>query len=847
MPLWASTKNKPSVTFIKVIRHILLNPSMRKKIILLIFTFLSHAIISQTYILSGKISDKNEDLPFATVIIKGTTFNTISNINGLYTLKLPAGTYDVIFQYIGYARKIEKVLLNANKTLDVTLNSDGISLKEIEIKAGEDPAYPILREAIKQRKYYLNQLDAYSCQAYIKGLQKINSIPKNLKGLIKLAGGELSDTSEIKGVIYLSESVSNYYFEKPENEKEIMLSSKVSGDNRSFSFNKLSDMKLNFYNNLIRLGNVSDRPFISPLNENAFLFYRYFLLGTVTGEGKVINKIKVVPKRKTDPCFSGVIYIQDSTWRLTGIDLMLTKDSKINFIDTLQIKQMHASVLEDSVWMPVSLSLTFDLKAFGFIGNGYFNANISDYNLKPVYPKNFFKNEVLKVEDDANKKDSAYWDNIRTIPLTQEEINDYRTKDSISKIRSTDQYKDSVDKSRNKLKLSDIFLGYDYNKTKKNFNMSLPGIITNGVQYNTVEGLNLSYKFSLSKSFEDSRRYSINGKTRYGFSNKLWGGELGFNYFYKPKTFSNFGVKLKSIAEQYNQMDPISPLINSLYSLFLNENYMKMFKETGIEGNYFSELSNGIFFSGIVRYMQRDPLRNTSDVLFIDDRSKLFTSNDPRNAFTHDSLFTTNRAFTTEFSFTFRFKQRYYSLPDQKVLAGSKYPRLNVTYKRAFPILNTSANYDLLSASVSDQIRLGMFGRLAYHLRGGGFLDTKKLYFMDFKYFLGNQTIFNTNDYLSSFRLLPYYVFSADRWYSEAHAEHHFQGFILGQIPLLKRLKVEEVIGGHFLASNKLKYYYELNFGIEKIFRVIRIDYVLGYAPDTKLKQGFTLGLNLSF
>lgn len=820
---------------------------MNRNLAVLFFILLQELVISQTFILSGKVEDKNEALPFATIIVKGSSYNTITNVNGQYTLKLPAGNYEVIYQYIGYGKKTEKVNLNANKVLDIVLTSDGISLKEVEIKAGEDPAYPIIRKAIKKRKYYLNQLDAYTCRAYIKGLQKINSIPKNIKGLIKLAGGDLSDTAEIKGVVYLSESVSKYHFEKPENVKEIMYSSKVSGDNKSFSFNKLSDMNINFYNNFINLGNLSDRPFLSPLHDNAFLFYRYYLLGSVSGEGKIIHKIKVVPKQKTDPCFSGIIYIQDSTWRITSIDLLLTKESKINFIDSLTIKQLHASIVEDSVWMPLSLNLAFDLQAFGFKGNGYFNASISEYDLHPVYPKNFFKNEVLKVENDANKKDSAYWDNVRTTPLTQEEINDYREKDSISKIRNTDRYMDSVDHQRNKLKIADFFFGYTYDNTRKKFSMSLPGLITNGVQYNTVEGLNLSYRFSITKSYEDNRNYSITGRSRYGFTNKLWGGEVGYNYFYNPKKFSSFGFKVKSIAEQYNQLDPISPLINSVYSLFLNENYMKVFKETGIEGNYHTEIRNGVFFSGIVRYMQRDSLKNTSDLLFIDDKSKLFTSNDPRNAFTHDSMFSSNRAFTTEFTFTFRFRQRYYTLPDQKIMAGSKYPRLSISYKRAFPILNTSADYDLLSAAVSDQIRLGLLGRFAYRIRGGGFLDTKKLYFMDFKYFLGNQTIFNTNDYLSSFRLLPYYTFSADRWFAEAHGEHHFQGFIFSRIPLIKKLPIQEVVGAHFLSSNRLNYYYEVNFGIEKIFRVIRIDYVLGYAPNSKLKQGFTVGLNMAF
>ncbi len=799
----------------------------------------------QTFILSGKISDQNEPLPFATILVKGTTKGTNSNINGLYTLKLPAGTYEIVYQYVGYSKKTEKIELTGDKTLNVNLSADGISLKEIEIKAGEDPAYPIMRKAIKKRKFYLNQIDAYTCKAYIKGLQRITHLPKNLGKLIKLTGGNPSDTNDLKGVVYLSESESKYHFRKKEEEKEIMIGSKVSGDNKAFSFNQLSDMKINFYNNLIELGNLSPRPIVSPLNENAFLFYRYFLLGKITGDGKTINKIKVVPKRKGDPCFSGIIYIQDSTWRITSVDMLLTKDTKIAFVDTLAIKQLHAPVVGDSIWLPITLNFEFGFKVFGFKGNGYFNANIKDYDLHPVFAKNFFKNEVLKVEEGSNKKDSTYWQANRAVPLTKEEENDYREKDSIAKIRDTDRYKDSVDKKTNKLEFTELFTGYTFNNTKRRISVSLPGIITYGVQYNTVEGLNLSYKFGITKTYEDFRFFTINGRSRYGFSNKLWGGELDAMYYYNPMKFSRFGIKFKSIIEQYNQLDPISPLVNSLYTLLLNRNYMKAFKETGVELNYFTELSNGVYFSGVVKYVERDALKNASDLLLIDNKDLLFTSNDPRPDINHDSLFTTNNALTAEVSFSFRFKQKYYTLPQRKIITRSKYPRLSVIYKKAFPYLNTTANYDLASVVLSDNVRLGLFGNFGFKLRGGGFLNTQKLLFMDFKYFLGNQTIFNTNDYLSSFRLLPYYTFSADQWYAEAHGEHHFNGFIINKIPVIRKLKIGEIVGAHFLSSNKLKYYYEINFGIERIFKVIRLDYVLGFAPENKINSGFTFGLNL--
>ncbi|MEO6303699.1 MAG: DUF5686 and carboxypeptidase regulatory-like domain-containing protein [Bacteroidia bacterium] len=807
-----------------------------------ILFFFFQTTFAQQFILSGKITGNGESLPFATIYLKGTTKGVNSNDDGNYSFKLDKGKHLVVFQYIGYSRQEIEVDLTENKTLNVNLRSDGIALQEIIVKAGEDPAYPIMRKAIKKRKIFSKEVNEYSCQSYIKGLQRLINLPEKFKKLIKIASGEKIDSTSY-GVIYLSESESNYYFKQPNKQKEIMFSSRVSGESKSFSFNQLSQMKFNFYDNLIPIKGISDRPLISPLNGNAFLYYKFKLLGTINEDGKIFNKIEVKPKRKTDPCFTGIIYIQENSWRLTGVDLKLLKETKIHFVDTLSIKQLYAPVSGDSIWMPVNHNFGFYFKFLGIAGNGYFNATVKNYNLNPNIKDDFFSNEIFVVEDGANKKDSNYWNINRPAPLTKEENVDYRKKDSSEKIQDTDRYKDSVDKRSNRLRVAKFFLGYKYNKTKKRISVSIPGIITNGVQYNTVEGLNLSYDFSVNKEYENLKAHRFNGRLRYGFSNYLWGGEVGYNYFYNPKKFSRVGIKVKSISEQYNQLDPISPLVNSLYTLYLNENFMKMFKETGVETSYFTELTNGIYFSSLVKYVERDPLRNTTDRLIIDDRNKLFTSNDPRNAFTHDSLFNTNNSFSAEITFSFRFKQKYITLPNQKIVTGSKYPRLSVSYKRAFPVLNTTADYDLASAMIYDDINLGLFGHLAFRLKGGGFLNTNKLYFMDFKYFLGNQTLFNTNDYLSSFRLLPYYTFSADKWFAEAHAEHHFNGFIINKIPVLKKLSIQEVVGGHLLMSNKLKQYYEINFGFENIFRIIRFDYVLGYGINNKVNSGFTIGI----
>ena len=124
------------------------------------------------------------------------------------------------------------------------------------------------------------------------------------------------------------------------------------------------------------------------------------------------------------------------------------------------------------------------------------------------------------------------------------------------------------------------------------------------------------------------------------------------------------------------------------------------------------------------------------------------------------------------------------------------------------------------------------------------------MFFQDFKHFNGNQTqIGDPTDYLNSFMLLPYYEFSTNRFWSEAHFEHHFEGFLLDKLPLIRKLGWTSVLGGSFIYTKDQKNYFELNFGIENIgkgiFRFFRADVVSSFRKGKYEKTGFMIGLNL--
>lgn len=90
--------------------------------------------------IAGKLTDKefnNEPLPFANVLIKGTTTGTTSDVDGLYEIKdLAPGSYTVIFSFVGYetVEMPAEVIAGKVTTINVPMGASAASLDEIVIK-----------------------------------------------------------------------------------------------------------------------------------------------------------------------------------------------------------------------------------------------------------------------------------------------------------------------------------------------------------------------------------------------------------------------------------------------------------------------------------------------------------------------------------------------------------------------------------------------------------------------------------------------------------------------------------------------------------------------------------------
>jgi hypothetical protein len=792
----------------------------------------------------GNITDnKQQPLPFANIYIKGTTTGTTSNEIGKYQLELSAGNYEIIYHYIGYKKVIKDVVVgNTDIELNIALAEEDVQLKEVVVSAKEDPAYAIMRKAIEKRDYYYNQVKEYRCNVYTKGLQRIVSAPDKVMGISINSTGILDSNNT--GIIYLSESVSEYSFKYPDLVKEKMIASKVSGNSNNFSWNSASDFNtIDLYKNNLSIDVVTDRIIISPLADNAMMYYKYRLLGITVEDGRMINKIQVIPKRKADPVYSGIIYINDSLYNLNSFELFLTKDAQIKFFDTIKISQTFVPIKED-IWMPISKR--FDI-TFGFLkikAEGYYLAIYKDYNLQPEFSKKYFTNEVLNIDEASNKKDTAYWNELRPVQLTEDEVSDYTRKDSLEILRESKAHLDSLDKKANRFKPINILLGYNFRKSYHKLNIRTNPLF-NAINFNTVEGYNISFGLTIDKEFEKKKLLRITPAFRYGIANKLFGGTLNASYYYNRKKSGYIAVEGGQYIQQFNKAEPIGELTNTIYTLLREKNYLKIYNEQYITIKHRYEIANGLMLWASTRYSRRIPLANSNVAPWVNNKEKTFTPNIPDNAALNGMPFRQHDAFFLVFDLRYRPGQKYVTRPDMKIATDSKFPEFTLTYIKSIPgVFKSNLNFDQLQFKIEDNISLKILGNTEYLFRTGLFLNKERIEFMNYKHFNGNQTILGRN-YFDGFQLLDYYAASTIQPYYEAHLQHHFDGFFFNKIPGFRKLKFQEVLGVHFMYNKDYKDWVEISAGIENIARIARVDFVTGLSRNHPTRFGVRVGIDL--
>ncbi len=791
---------------------------MKKFYLLLVLLMLAIPVWSQTKV-RGVVTDaeSGEPLPFVNIVFKGTTVGTISDIDGTYFLQGNVQTDTLEFSYVGYLPYFHKVDRNAFQEVNVKMEADSYMLNEIVIHPGENPAWRIMRNVADNRKNNNpDKLDSYKYEVYNKmeiDLNNVkrdfgpNAVMKNFQFIFDYA-----DTSAETGKVFLpimiTESLSDIYHKSsPQKKKEVIKASKISGTSNESLTQYTGQMYLdaNIYKNYVP---AFGHNFVSPVSDYWKTNYKYYLLDSMYQNGHYVYHLSFKPRHKQTYTFSGDMWVNDTTWAVTKIQAKMATDVNINYINNYIITQEYDKI--DSVWFltreEMFMDLNFTDSTMGFFGRKTMTRRNVEIN--PKFPDATFSavaTEETITEDGAMDRDPEYWNQQRHEQLSEKERNIYQMVDSIKEVPMFKNVTSTVEM---------LVTGYWV------FKWWEMGPIYKFVSHNEIEGWR--FRFGGRTSNEFSKKLMLSSYLAYGLKDKEFKYGAGLLYLTNKNPRRGFALDYKHDYEQLGQSINAFSEDNIMSTVLSRSKNDQLLFVDEVKLSYDHEHFPGFSNSLGARYRKLTPTE------FIPFHNR-FTDLNYKHLTSYELYLNTH----------FCFNEKFVSGEFTRISMGSDYPAFDLyAILGAWDDNGTLAKYSRITARVSESFSISPFGRFTYMAEAGKVLG--KVPFPMLKLHEGNET-YVYDPY--AFNMMNLYEFASDTYVS-ATVEHHFNGFFLNKIPLMRKLKWREVVWGKGLwgniskknnADNTImefpeslgdvnKPYFEAGVGVENIFRFFRVD-----------------------
>lgn len=866
---------------------------MIKLIYSTLFFLLFFTVSSFSQSIKGNIKDtEGNPIPYATVYIREIQQGTVANTKGDYEIHIPEGKYTVIYQSLGYSPEIRNITIaKSTITLNITLQIQYYQIPEVRITAtGEDPAYGIMRRAIGLAPYYLSQASYYKADVYLKGILTINKIPKLLQKSMQVEArnsrGASAGTRTLKeGETYLMESFNEIEFTAPDRYVQRVISSQSTFPEQGDQISPMDFIEASFYQPVIA------EMAISPLSPDAFSHYRFRYAGSSAQGDNIINKIEVIPKRKSQQLFEGTIFIIEDIWCLHSVDLV-----NENIAGKVRVQQLYIPVKE-GIWMPVSHKFDMNISIIGVKADAGYGGSIRYRDVKvntslkkpPVsgvfsgrsavtaradtapsktreqIDKILSKNELTNrdmaklsnlleqeskrslpdsvrnslevkdrttyiIEKDAGKKDSAFWAEIRPIPLSVNEIKSIRLAgETVAGLADSRQERDSSasavsNKPKRMTFVKDIMAGRTWSDTT-GMSFTFDGLLKlRNLSFNTVDGFVYGTGFRLRKMWDKTNSLNIFPEFRYAFSREslMWrlNGQYRFDRMHQMQIYWRTGMTSTDMANAGS----INGFLNSVSSLLIKRSYLKLYDTRYITLGHRRELSNGLYLDISAGYEERSPLENSTSFSFVKS-TREYTPNIPTNPFllplmVPDYHIRDHRHGEAVLSLEWTPRQKYRLRNNVKIPAGSDYPTFVISFKEGinrYADAPEIGHYSKLMFEASKRRDAGAFGEFRWRFRTGGFIEKSNITFADFSHFNSQPLPVLINDYEDAFTLKDYYSLSTPGAYAEFHTKYTTPYLLLKLLPGLSNTLMHENLSISFLAREGDKAYTETGYSVSEI------------------------------
>lgn len=798
--------------------------------LILLTILISQSLTSQNF--TGKITDKKQQpLYGSNIFIKEINQGLVCDDKGEFQTTLPTGRYNVMFRCLGYkpvSRTIE--IKDDSVNMNIIMEEDTYELKEVTITNTEDPAYAIIRKAIAEAPNHLNAVSKYTADAYIKANMELFKVSKLVDKLTSEDGLKISD---FKNNVFLQESFNELQFAAPDKYTQTVKAFSSTIPDNFDPKESFRIMNASIYAPLVNQN-------ISPLNKDAFTYYKYKYEGFNEENGMIINKIKFEAKYKNPRLIDGYLYIADDTWHVQYAQLSR---------DLFGVKQDFVISYEEvlpRVYLPISYSLTGKINILGTsAGINYFSSiKYTDIEVNKDIIKKLSKKKSIKrnfeIKTDtlyttitdslATKRDLSYWDRIRTIALDSTEVRSYQKKDSIQ------QYVDSLKKEYHSptFKPFDIVMGGRIGSDTARFNFEYGGLIRAFREYNFVDGAWLGQRVKMNIRFNKNQKLVISPYMYYatGREKTLYGNDMEFTY--APLKLGRLKISLGSVSEDFNP-NGISRLDNTFSSILFRKSDSYFYQKDFVSAKNSIDLTNGLQLTTGFEMAKRSGLPNCSDWGIWGNTNKIKPNLNPGDRFDVVS-------YSIKLSYS---PYAYYSIyKGRKEYRNITSPTFGVEYSEGFSsLLKNNSRYKKLQGSISQRIKLNYFNDIDYRIEGGGFIgSTNKTQFADFQQFNTSGKYSLTNFPLNTYTLLGNYEASTDRYWINSQFNYQSQYLLLKRLSFLQALPITENLHFKNLYTPDFSLYTEIGYSVDLIN-------LINVGAFTSFRKGDydAFGLRLSF
>ena len=794
------------------------------------FAFLTTGIAAQGISFTGIIQDAHtkEPVSYASIYFTRSGIGKTSDSSGNFSFYISKFSKDtLVVSYVGYELYRMPVTDSMNNKSIIIQLQRGAATNSVTVKSKFNKGLFLWKKIMSKKKQYNRyNLPNFGYEAYnkmeidIKNFKADKAKKNFLLKPFAFVFENVDSTSEKQPFLpaYLLESVSDYAFQR--NTKkffETIKATNTKGFNNE-SINKLMgvmNQNMNVYNNYI---NIIDKDFIGPFNENADVYYNFFVPDTQVVSGKKIFHFVFSPKHAGQNTFEGDAWVMAQTFQIQKINLYLGKDANINYIDRISVFQEFIP-LNDSVYFLNRDKFFADFKILGkqsltLIGRkttSYRNIIINSDSITNLFKQQSIE-EVLKTEPGSNTKTDSIWNTLRHDTLSTNEKAIYTTIDKLLQMPK-------FQRLQNTLK----FIGTGY-KTLTNYEI---GPWFNWISSNSWE--DMRFRFDLGTTTGFNKHIYFHTYLAYGTLDKKLKGKAEAYWIVKrdPKRFRLHLSYSDDIDNGISQIGDVGQ--DNIFSLAIRKpnTTRKFIQLKDLRFEVFNELGKGFSTEWFFSHRQYNPLKNLPFKITFP-----VTKGESLNNF--------EVALKLRFAYLEQFVEGDYF----RYSVGSKYPVAELMLAKGFSgVLNSAYSYTKIAASVKDYMKISPYGSFSYKVYAGKINGVLPFAFLENH--PGND-IYYYNP--GSFNLMNRFEYLSDK-YAGINVEHNVGSGLFRFIPITRKLKWRQfwnakAVWGSLNTENTAlnnstgvfktlsgNTYLEVGTGIDNILKILRLDFVWRVLP----------------